>query len=46
MVDFFTRVGVTPSDVGIKINSRGVIGEVLTNLGIPEDKVSPRQEKW
>lgn len=38
MVTFFERVGLTSDDVGIKVNSRGVIGEVLTELGVPEDK--------
>ena len=38
MVTFFQNVGLTSADVGIKINSRLVIGEVLTELGIPESK--------
>ena len=38
MVQFFRNVGLTSDDVGIKVNSRAVIGEVLTELGIPEDK--------
>jgi histidyl-tRNA synthetase len=38
MVTFFENVGLTSNDVGIKINSRLVIGEVLTELGIPEEK--------
>ena len=38
MVTFFRNVGLTAEDVGIKINSRLVIGEVLTELGIPESK--------
>ena len=38
MVAFFKRVGLTSEDVGIKVNSRGVIGEVLAELGVPEDK--------
>lgn len=38
MVQFFEGVGLTSKDVGIKINSRQVIGEVLTSLGIPEEK--------
>lgn len=36
MVTFFERVGLTSDDVGIKVNSRLVIGEVLDELGIPE----------
>jgi histidyl-tRNA synthetase len=38
MVTFFSRVGLTSDDVGIKVNSRGVIAEVLSELGVPEDK--------
>ena len=38
MVTFFKSVGLTSDDVGIKVNSRLVIGEVLTELGIPEEK--------
>lgn len=38
MVTFFTNVGLTSEDVGIKVNSRGVIAEVLTELGVPENK--------
>mmetsp|Transcript_21678 Transcript_21678/g.28039 ORF Transcript_21678/g.28039 Transcript_21678/m.28039 type:complete len:505 (-) Transcript_21678:43-1557(-) len=37
MVTFFQRVGLTSEDVGIKVNSRLVISEVLTELGIPEN---------
>jgi len=37
MVTFFQRVGLSSEDVGIKVNSRLVISEVLTELGIPED---------
>lgn len=38
MVRFFQQVGLTSSDVGIKVNSRLVIGQVLTELGIPVEK--------
>lgn len=38
MVNFFQSVQLTSQDVGIKVNSRLVISEVLTELGIPEDK--------
>ena len=38
MVTFFEKVGLTSNDVGIKVNSRLVIAEVLTELGIPEEK--------
>jgi hypothetical protein len=37
-VGFFKRVGLSSDDVGIKVNSRGVIGEVLGSLGVPEEK--------
>ena len=38
MVSFFTSVGLTSADVGIKINSRLVVAEVLASLGIGDDK--------
>ena len=38
MVSFFQNVGLTSEDVGIKVNSRLVIGEVLTELGVPPEK--------
>mmetsp|Transcript_9463 Transcript_9463/g.17074 ORF Transcript_9463/g.17074 Transcript_9463/m.17074 type:complete len:517 (-) Transcript_9463:178-1728(-) len=38
MVTFFKKVGLTSEDVGIKVNSRGVLGEVLAELGVPEEK--------
>eukprot|EP00934_Nitzschia_sp_Nitz4_P000864 Nitzschia sp. Nitz4//scaffold192_size41448//37264//38733//NITZ4_007491-RA/size41448-processed-gene-0.34-mRNA-1//-1//CDS//3329540254//864//frame0 len=38
MVTFLRRVGLTSEDVGIKINSRLVISEVLTELGVPPEK--------
>jgi len=38
MVHFFKKVGLTSEDVGIKVNSRLVISEVLTKLGIPSEK--------
>jgi histidyl-tRNA synthetase len=38
MVTFFEKVGLTSNDVGIKVNSRLVIAEVLTELGNPEEK--------
>jgi len=36
IVTFFKRVGLTSADVGIKINSRQVLQEVLTPLGITD----------
>ncbi|CAM9589385.1 unnamed protein product [Ascophyllum nodosum] len=38
MVAFFERVGLGAEDVGIKVNSRGVLTEVLQELGVPEEK--------
>jgi len=38
MVTFFKNVGLSSEDVGIKVNSRGVISEVLSELGVPEEK--------
>lgn len=38
MVMFLERVGLTCGDVGISVNSRLVIGQVLSELGIPAEK--------
>jgi histidyl-tRNA synthetase len=38
IVSFFQSVGVTSADVGIRINSRSVLSEVLTSLGVPAEK--------
>lgn len=38
MVHFFKKIGLTSEEVGIKVNSRMVIGEILTELGIPAEK--------
>eukprot|EP00903_Cladosiphon_okamuranus_P006427 g6289.t1 len=38
MVAFFEQVGLGAGDVGIKVNSRGVLTEVLRSLGVPEEK--------
>jgi len=38
MVTFFQNVGLTSEDVGIKVNSRLVISEVLEELGVPANK--------
>eukprot|EP00953_Heterococcus_sp_UTEX-ZZ885_P040564 20723-Heterococcus_DN1.PRE.2 len=35
---FFSNVGLTSSDVGIKVNSRAVLSEIMTKLGVPTDK--------
>jgi len=41
IVALFTRLGITAKDVGIKINSRQVLQEVLTPLGITDEKFAP-----
>uniref|UniRef100_A0A7S2S5G9 histidine--tRNA ligase n=1 Tax=Eucampia antarctica TaxID=49252 RepID=A0A7S2S5G9_9STRA len=38
MVTFFTNIGLTSDDVGIKLNSRLIISELSTKLDIPADK--------
>ena len=38
ITDFFKRVGITSSDVGLKVNSRAVLAEVLAKMQVPEDK--------
>jgi histidyl-tRNA synthetase len=35
---FFSNVGLTSSDVGIKVNSRAVLSEIMTKLGVPVEK--------
>jgi len=35
---FFSSVGVTSEDVGIKVNSRAVLAEVTKAMGVPENK--------
>jgi histidyl-tRNA synthetase len=35
---FFRRLGVGPSDVGIKINSRRVLNSICASYGVPADK--------
>mmetsp|Transcript_2630 Transcript_2630/g.3871 ORF Transcript_2630/g.3871 Transcript_2630/m.3871 type:complete len:317 (-) Transcript_2630:277-1227(-) len=38
ITSFFKNVGLTGEDVGIKVNSRGALKEILTGLGVPEEK--------
>ena len=38
VVSFFRRVGLGPTDVGIKISSRKVLGATLSALEVPEDR--------
>lgn len=35
---FFEHVGITSKDVGLKVNSRKVLGAVMRNAGVPDDK--------
>merc|ERR1719379_3372059 len=35
---FFESVGITSNDVGIKVNSRKVLGAVVKGAGVPQDK--------
>jgi len=37
VVTFFESVGITSRDVGLKVNSRKVLGAVLTKAGVPDD---------
>lgn len=38
VVHFFESVGITSNDVGLKVNSRKVLGAVLKNAGVPDNK--------
>eukprot|EP00929_Paragymnodinium_shiwhaense_P014332 TRINITY_DN122232_c0_g1_i1.p1 TRINITY_DN122232_c0_g1~~TRINITY_DN122232_c0_g1_i1.p1 ORF type:complete len:760 (+),score=245.08 TRINITY_DN122232_c0_g1_i1:38-2317(+) len=35
---FFEKIGITSQDVGLKINSRKVLGAVLKKAGVPDDR--------
>eukprot|EP00928_Gymnodinium_smaydae_P014653 TRINITY_DN15396_c0_g1_i2.p1 TRINITY_DN15396_c0_g1~~TRINITY_DN15396_c0_g1_i2.p1 ORF type:complete len:609 (+),score=205.04 TRINITY_DN15396_c0_g1_i2:92-1828(+) len=35
---FFEKLGITSDDVGLKVNSRKVLGAVLRNAGVPDDR--------
>lgn len=35
---FFESVGITSSDVGLKVNSRKVLNAVVRNAGVPDDR--------
>jgi histidyl-tRNA synthetase len=37
IVTFFTRLGITASDVGIKISNRKVLQAVLARYSIPDE---------
>ena len=38
---FFKRVGITSADVGIKINSRKVLGSLLKAYGVSDEQFAP-----
>jgi len=38
VVHFFESVGLTSKDVGLKVNSRKVLGAVLKNAGVPDKR--------
>eukprot|EP00933_Yihiella_yeosuensis_P079794 TRINITY_DN93219_c0_g1_i1.p1 TRINITY_DN93219_c0_g1~~TRINITY_DN93219_c0_g1_i1.p1 ORF type:complete len:592 (-),score=116.86 TRINITY_DN93219_c0_g1_i1:229-1746(-) len=40
VVTFFESVGITSKDIGLKINSRKVLGAVLDTAGVPSDRFS------
>eukprot|EP00927_Polykrikos_kofoidii_P035307 TRINITY_DN298_c0_g1_i2.p1 TRINITY_DN298_c0_g1~~TRINITY_DN298_c0_g1_i2.p1 ORF type:complete len:635 (-),score=115.35 TRINITY_DN298_c0_g1_i2:105-1820(-) len=35
---FFEKIGITSNDIGLKVNSRKVLGAVMKNAGVPDDK--------
>ena len=35
---FLSQVGISSKDVGLKVNSRKVLGAVLRNAGVPDDR--------
>ena len=41
IVTSFKDMGITSSDVGIKINSRKILTGLMASLGVPEDKFAP-----
>merc|ERR1740123_554676 len=38
MVHFFDSIGITSKDVGLKVNSRKVLGAMTKKAGVPEDR--------
>ena len=38
---FFSNIGITSKDVGIKVNSRKVMASVLKAMGVTDDKFAP-----
>jgi histidyl-tRNA synthetase len=41
IVQTFKDMGITSADVGIKVNSRKILTELMSTLGVPEDKFAP-----
>ncbi len=41
IVEFFTRLGITSADVGLKVSSRKVLQAVLTRYDVPEASFAP-----
>ena len=41
ITDFFTRLGITAADVGIKVSSRKVLQAVLERFDVPEESFAP-----
>jgi histidyl-tRNA synthetase len=35
---FFEKVGITSKDVGLKVNSRKVLGQLVKNAGVPDER--------
>ena len=38
---FFSNVGITSADIGIKVNSRKVMASVLSSMGVTDEKFAP-----
>ena len=38
---FFTNIGITAKDIGIKVNSRKVMASVLKSMGVSDEKFAP-----
>ena len=41
ITSFFAKLGITPADVGIKINSRRVLNSICASYGVPQEKFAP-----
>jgi hypothetical protein len=44
LTTFFSRVGLTPADVGLKVSSRKVLGAVLERYGVPPENFAQVRE--